>query len=58
MRESYIYSERLGGVENEPQQKPSIQADPAQFDPYTIRNWSSKELSAPQVSQEELAETY
>ena len=58
MRENYIYSERLGGIESEPQQKPFSQADPAQFDPYIIRSWSSKEISSKEELEKELMETY
>ncbi|MCD6064565.1 MAG: hypothetical protein K0R82_2476, partial [Flavipsychrobacter sp.] len=46
MREINVYSDRLAGIEKEQEQKDFfIQADPAQFDPYEIRSWSSKEVT-------------
>lgn len=52
MREMYIYSERFAEMGKEAEQKDfSAHTDPAQFDTYNMRAWSSKEI--PHEAEEE-----
>ncbi|WP_276131673.1 hypothetical protein [Polluticoccus soli] len=58
MREIYTYSERLVEMEKEAEQKNFFaHTDPAQFDSYNARAWSSKEIPH-EVEEEKLLEVY